>query len=117
MRDSQGAAELYRAAIRQDACLVSASLGLGTVLQAQGRMNEAMQVLRRTAACPSSSSYAAYQVGLALEQQGFGRDALQVWEDYLGHAQSPLSMNGPFSIRFSSESPNFVPNSSRRIGG
>jgi hypothetical protein len=32
MRDTQGAAELYRAAIRQDACLVSASLGLGTVL-------------------------------------------------------------------------------------
>ena len=88
MRDTQGAAELYRAAIRQDACLVSASLGLGTVLQAQGRMNEAVQVLRRTAACPSSSSYAAYQVGLALEQQGLGRDALEVWEDYLGHAHS-----------------------------
>ena len=88
MRDPQGAAELYRAAIRQDACLVSASLGLGTVLQAQGHVEEAKQVLRRAAACPSSSSDAAYHVGLALEQQGLGRDALQVWEDFLGQAHS-----------------------------
>jgi cytochrome c-type biogenesis protein CcmH/NrfG len=88
MGDTQGAADLYRAAIRQDACLVSASLGLGTVLQAQGRVEEARQVLRRAAACPSSSSYAAYHVGLALEQQGLGRDALQVWEDFLGQAHN-----------------------------
>jgi Tfp pilus assembly protein PilF len=88
MRDTQGAAELYRAAIRQDACLVSASLGLGTVLQAQGQVDEAQQVLRRAAACPSSSSDAAYHVGLALEQQGLGQDALQVWEDVLGQAHS-----------------------------
>lgn len=88
LRDPQGAAELYRAAIRQDACLVSASLGLGTVLQAQGQVEEAQQVLRRAAACPSSSSDAAYHVGLALEQQGLGRDALQVWEDVLGQAPS-----------------------------
>jgi tetratricopeptide (TPR) repeat protein len=88
MRDSQGAAELYRAAIRQDACLVSASLGLSTVLQAQGQVDEARQVLRRAAACPSSSSYAAYHVGLALEQQGLRGDALQVWEDFLEQAPS-----------------------------
>jgi tetratricopeptide (TPR) repeat protein len=88
MRDTQGAAELYRAALRQDACLVSASLGLGTVLQAQGQVDEAKQVLKRAAACPSSSSDAAYHVGLALEQQGLGRDALQVWEDFLGQADS-----------------------------
>jgi Tfp pilus assembly protein PilF len=88
MRDPQGAAELYRAAIRQDACLVSASLGLGTALQAQGRVDEAKQVLRRAAACPSSSSDAVYHVGLALEQQGLGRDALQVWENFLGQAHS-----------------------------
>ena len=88
MRDTQGAAELYRAAIRQDACLVSASLGLGTVLQAQGQVDEAKQVLRHAAACPSSSSYAAYHVGLALEQQGLGRDALQVWENFLEQAHS-----------------------------
>jgi tetratricopeptide (TPR) repeat protein len=88
LRDPQGAAELYRAAIRQDACLVSASLGLSTVLQAQGRVDEAKQVLRRAAACPSSSSYAAYHVGLTLEQQGLGQDALQVWEDVLGQAHS-----------------------------
>ena len=88
MRDTQGAAELYRAAIQQDACLVSASFGLGTVLQAQGHVEEAQQVLRRAATCPSSSSDAAYRVGLALEQQGLGRDALQVWEDFLGHAHS-----------------------------
>ena len=88
MRDTQGAAELYRAAIRQDACLVSASFGLGTVLQAQGQVEEAQQVLRRAAACPSSSSETAYHVGLALEQQGLGRDALQVWEDFLGQAHS-----------------------------
>ena len=30
----------------------------------------------------------AYHVGLALEQQGLGRDALQVWEDFLGQAHS-----------------------------
>jgi len=88
MRDTQGAADLYRAAIRQDACLVSASLGLGTVLQEQGHVDEAKQVLKRAAACPSSSSDAAYHVGLALEQQGLGRDALQVWEDFLGQADS-----------------------------
>jgi tetratricopeptide (TPR) repeat protein len=88
LRDPQGAAELYRAALRQDACLVSASLGLGTVLQAQGQVDEAKQVLKRAAACPSSTSDAAYHVGLALEQQGLGRDALQVWEDFLGQADS-----------------------------
>ena len=88
MRDPQGAAELYRAAIRQDACLVSASLELGTVLQAQGHVEEAKQVLKRAAACPSSSSDAAYHVGLALEEQGLGRDALQVWEGVLGQALS-----------------------------
>jgi tetratricopeptide (TPR) repeat protein len=88
MRDAEGAAELYRAAIRQDACLVSASLGLSTVLQAQGRVDEAMQVLRRAADCPSSSSDAAYHVGLALEQQGLGRDAMKVWEDFLRQDRS-----------------------------
>jgi cytochrome c-type biogenesis protein CcmH/NrfG len=92
LRDTQGAAELYRAAIRQDACLMSASVGLGTVLRAQGHVDEAKQVLRRAAACPSSSSYAAYHVGLVLEQQGLGRDALQVWENVLGQAHS-VSVN------------------------
>lgn len=81
MQDSPGAVELYRAAIQQDACLMSASLGLGKVLQAQGRADEAKQVLRSAAACPLPSSYAAYHVGLALEQQGLGQDALEFWED------------------------------------
>ena len=40
------------------------------------------------AGCPSSSFYAAYHVGLALEQQGLERDALEVWENVLGQAQS-----------------------------
>lgn len=96
LRDPQGAAELYRAALRQDACLVSASLGLGTVLQAQGHVEEAKQVLRRAAACPSSSSDAAYHVGLALEQQGLGRDALQVWENVLEQAPSAAVNERPF---------------------
>ncbi|MEO6111377.1 MAG: tetratricopeptide repeat protein, partial [Nitrospiraceae bacterium] len=96
MRDPQGAAELYRAALQQDACLVSASLGLGTVLQAQGQVGEAKQVLRRAAACPSSSSDAAYHVGLALEQQGLGRDALQVWENVLEQAPSASVNERPF---------------------
>ena len=95
MRDTQGAAELYRAALRQDACLVSAALGLGTVLQAQGQVDEAKQVLRRAAACPTSSSYAVYQVGLALEQQGLGHDAIQVWEDVLGQAHSATVIERP----------------------
>lgn len=86
MRDIQGAAELYRSAIRQDACLISASLGLGTVLQAQGRADEVTQVLKRAAACPSSSPDAAYHMGLALEQQGLIREAMQVWEDVLQQA-------------------------------
>ena len=86
LRDPLGAAEMYRAAIRQDACLVSASFGLSMVLQAQGQVDEAKQVLRRAAACPSSSSYAAYHVGLVLEQQGLGHDALQVWQDVLEQA-------------------------------
>jgi Tfp pilus assembly protein PilF len=87
-RDTQGAADLYRAAIRQDACLVRASLGLEVVLQAQGRADEAKQVLKRAAACPSYSPDAAYHVGLALEQQELGRDAVQVWEDALKQADS-----------------------------
>jgi Tfp pilus assembly protein PilF len=95
LRDTQGAAELYRAAIRQDACLMSASLGLGTILQAQGRAEEAKQVLRRAAACPLPSSYAGYQVGLALERQGLGQDALQVWEDVLGQAHSASAYERP----------------------
>jgi lipopolysaccharide biosynthesis regulator YciM len=66
---------------------MSASFGLSTALQAQGQVDEAKQVLRRAAACPSSSSYAAYQVGLVLEQQGLGHDALQVWQDVLEQAQ------------------------------
>src|SRR4029078_2538776 len=74
MRDTQGAAELYRSATRQDACLVSASLGLGMVLQAQGHVEEAQQVLRLAAACPSSSSDVAYRVCLALGQQGIRGD-------------------------------------------
>jgi tetratricopeptide (TPR) repeat protein len=86
LQDTQGAVELYRAAIRYDACLVSAALGLSTVLQAQERVEEATEVLRRAAACPSSSSYAAYQVGLALEQHGLGSEALQIWEVVLGHS-------------------------------
>ena len=95
LRDTQGAAELYRAAIQQDACLMSASLGLGTVLQAQGQLDEAKQVFRRAAACPSSSSYAAYHVGLVLEQQGLERDALQVWEDALKQADSASVIERP----------------------
>lgn len=95
LHDPRGAADLYRAAIRQDACLVSASLGLGTVLQAQGHVEEAQQVLRRAAACPSSSSDTAYQVGLALQHQGLERDALQVWEDFLGQAHSPSVTERP----------------------
>jgi tetratricopeptide (TPR) repeat protein len=65
---------------------MSASIGLGTVLQSQGRLDEAKQVLRRAATCPSSSSYAAYHVGLALEQQGLRLDALQLWEGVLGQS-------------------------------
>jgi uncharacterized protein HemY len=70
MRDFQGAADLYRAALRRDTCLVSTPLGLGTVLQAQGHVEAATQVLRRAAACPSSSSDAAYNVGLAWSNRG-----------------------------------------------
>ena len=56
-------------------------------------MDEAKQVLRRAAACPSSSSYGAYHVGLVLEQQGLGQDALQVWQDVLAQAQQGTSVN------------------------
>jgi tetratricopeptide (TPR) repeat protein len=96
LRDPQGAADLYRAALRQDACLVSASLGLGTVLQAQGQVEEAKQVFKRAAACPSSSSDAAYHVGIALEQQGLGREALQVWENVLEQAPRASVNERPF---------------------
>jgi cytochrome c-type biogenesis protein CcmH/NrfG len=51
-------------------------------------VDEAMQVLRRAADCPSSSFDAAYHVGLALEQQGLGRDAMKVWEDFLRQDRS-----------------------------
>jgi cytochrome c-type biogenesis protein CcmH/NrfG len=59
-------------------------------------VDEAKQVLRRAAACPSSSSDAAYHVGLALEQQGLGRDALQVWENVLEQAPSASVKERPF---------------------
>lgn len=88
MRDSQGAVELYLAAVRQDACLVSAALGLGPVLQAQGQAEDARQVLRRAAACPSTSSDATNHIGLALEHQGLGPDALQLLENFLEQAHS-----------------------------
>ena len=65
MRDTQGAAELYRAAIRQCACLVSAALGLGTVLQAQGRVGEAKQLFRRSVR--RLLSYAAYHGAAVLK--------------------------------------------------
>ena len=96
MRDEAGAAELYRAAVRQDACLASASSGLGMVLQAQGRGDEAIEVLKRAAACPLSSSQAAYQAGLALEQQGLGQDALRVWEGFLNRTQNAPVNEKPF---------------------
>lgn len=86
--DTVGSAQLYRAAIRHDACLLSASLGLGAILKIQGRVEEATQVLRDATACPSFSSYTAYRVGLALEQQGRGRDALQIWEEVLKQPDS-----------------------------
>ena len=44
----------------------------------------------------SSSSDAAYHVGLALEQQGLGRDALQVWENLLEQAPSASVNERPF---------------------
>ena len=59
-------------------------------------MDETKQALRRATACPSSSFDAAYHVGLALEQQGLGRDALQVWEDVLGQADSASVNERPF---------------------
>ena len=46
----------------------------------------------RISACLRCLTYgvddAAYRVGLALEQQGLGLDALQVWEDFLEQAHS-----------------------------
>ncbi len=74
---------------------MSAAFGLGTVLQAQGQGEDAQQVLRRAAACPSSSTDAAYHVGLALEQQGLRREAVEVWEEVLAHAPSAPVNEGP----------------------
>ena len=65
------------------------------MLQVQGRVEEAKQVPRRAATCPSSTD-AAYQVGLALEQQGLGRDVLQVWENVLEQAPSAAVNEWPF---------------------
>ena len=59
-------------------------------------MEEAKQVLRSATACPSSSFDAAYHMGLALEQQGLGRVALQVWEDVLRQADSASVNERPF---------------------
>ena len=117
MRDTQGAAELYRAAIQQAACLMSASFGLGTVLQAQGQVDEAKQVFRRAAACPSSSSYAAYHVGLVLEQQGLEHDALQVWEDALMQADSASVTERPMLNKIRQWIAQLVLNSRRRAEG
>ncbi|HYM88992.1 MAG TPA: hypothetical protein VES92_07725, partial [Nitrospiraceae bacterium] len=60
------------------------------------QVEDAQQVLRRAAACPSSSTDAAYHVGLALEQQGLRREALQVWENVLEQAPSASVNERPF---------------------
>jgi Flp pilus assembly protein TadD len=85
---ADAAAALYRAAIHQDACFARASLGLGVVLKGQGQMEEAAESFRRLAQCPpSSSSFAAYRLGLELEQQGQQSTALHVWNNFLRRAE------------------------------
>jgi Tfp pilus assembly protein PilF len=85
---ADAAAVLYRAALHQDACFVRASFGLGVVLKGQGQMEEAAESFKRLAQCPpSSSSFAAYRLGLELEQQGQHSTALHVWNNFLRRAE------------------------------
>jgi Trypsin-like peptidase domain/Tetratricopeptide repeat len=83
---ADAAADLYRAAIHQDACFARASFGLGVVLKGQGQMEEAAEYFKRLAQCPPASSFAAYRLGLDLEQQGQPSTALHVWNNFLRRA-------------------------------
>jgi len=82
------AAALYRAAIHQEACFARASFGLGVVLKGRGQMEEAAESFRRLAQCPpASSSFAAYRLGLELEQQRQQSTALHLWNNFLRRAE------------------------------
>ncbi|HEX2056125.1 MAG TPA: trypsin-like peptidase domain-containing protein, partial [Nitrospiraceae bacterium] len=83
---ADAAASLYRAALRQDGCFARASFGLGVVLKGQGLLEEAAESFRHSAQCPPSSSFAAYKLGLDLEQQGQSSTALHVWNNFLRRA-------------------------------
>lgn len=84
---ADAAASLYRTALHQDACFARASFGLGVVLKGQGRIEEAAESFRRSAQCPPSSSFAAYRLGLELEQHGQHSNALHVWNTFLRRAE------------------------------
>ena len=56
-------------------------------------------------------------MGLALKDQGLGRNALQVWEEVLKEAHNASVNERPMLNKICSESPNFVPNSRRRTEG
>ena len=49
-----------------------------------------------------------YHMGLALKDQGLGRNVLQVWEDFLEQAPSAAVNERPMLNKICSESTNFV---------
>jgi tetratricopeptide (TPR) repeat protein len=92
---ADAAESLYRAAIRQDACFARASFGLGVVLKGQGEIEQAAESFRRLTQCPPPSSFAAYRLGLELEQQGQHSTALHVWNNALRRAERAPSNELP----------------------
>lgn len=83
-RQFDKAEAFYRKALQQAPCHSRALLGLGSTMAEQGNSQEARRVFQTVAHCPSSSSLAAYQLGIELEGRGESIGALAVWEQALG---------------------------------
>ena len=90
-RQFDKAETFYRKALQQDHCYSRALLGLGSTMSEQGDSREAGRLFQIAAHCPSSSSLAAYQLGIELERRGESTGALAVWEQALGK----LSIQSP----------------------
>lgn len=80
----------YRKALLQDPCYSRALLSLGSMKSEQGESGEAGRVFQVAAHCPSSSSLAAYHIGIELEQRGESTGALAVWEYALGRLSNQV---------------------------
>ncbi|OQW32274.1 MAG: hypothetical protein A4E19_19790 [Nitrospira sp. SG-bin1] len=80
----------YRKALQRAPCYSRALLGLGIISSEQGDAQGAKRMFQLAAHCPSSSSWAAYQLGIELERRGEPTEALAVWEQALNELSHPV---------------------------